>query len=367
LTRPDVVVVGGGVIGCAIARRLASDGVRTLLLERDRPGSHASWAAAGMLSPLAEADEPGPFLSLLLESRALYPDFCASLLEETGIDAGYRDEGTLLVAMRPEQEATLETRYRWQSERGLPVERMGPRELRDAEPALSPAVRSGLRFPEDHQVDNRLLGSALWAAALAAGADVRVGAAVDRVLVEGGRAVGVRTGGERIDAGAVVVAAGSWAGSLAGLPRPLPVRPVRGQLLAVRTDAALFRQVIHAPDVYMVPRAGGRLIVGATMEEAGFETAVTAGGMLSLLAPALELCPALRDAPIVESWSGLRPGTPDGLPILGADPEVSGLHYATGHYRNGILLTPVTAEIVAASIRGDGSRDLGAFSLGRFP
>jgi glycine oxidase len=367
LSRPDVLVVGGGVIGCAIARRLAAAGVRTLLLERDQPGSHASWAAAGMLSPLAEADEPGPFLSLLLESRTLYPGLSAALLAETGIDVGYRDEGTLLVALTAGQEATLDARYRWQSAAGLPVERMTAGELREAEPALSPEVRAGLRFAGDHQVDSRLLAKALWAAAEAAGAEVRLGSAVQGVIVERGAVAGVRTAdGGRVDAGAVVIAAGSWAGTIEGLPRPLPVMPVRGQLLAVHTRPPLFRQVVHAPDVYLVPRGDGRLILGATMERAGFEEAVTAGGVLSLLAPALQVAPALRDAPLVEWWCGLRPATPDGLPILGPDPEVSGLHYATGHYRNGILLTPVTAEIVAAAILGVARRGAGPFAADRF-
>ncbi|MBW3629493.1 MAG: glycine oxidase ThiO [Gemmatimonadetes bacterium] len=364
---PDVLVIGGGVIGCAIARRLARDGVRTLLLERDEPGTHASWAAAGMLSPLVEAEEPGPFLSLLLESRRLFPEFARELLSETGTEVGYRDEGALYVGFTGADVLTLEERYRWQSAAGLPVQRLSGAEARELEPGLAGGVRGALRFPEDHQVDNRLLAGALRMAAVTAGAEIRAGVEVGEVLVEGARAVGVRTTmGERIDAAAVVIAAGSWAGALRGLPHAVPVSPVHGQLIALKTTPPLFRHVVHSPRVYLVPRADGRLIVGATVEQVGFRKAVTPAGILSLLGPALEAAPTLADAPLVESWSGLRPGTPDALPILGPDRDVAGLHYATGHYRNGILLAPITADIIAESIGGDQSRELTAFSLSRF-
>ena len=367
MSLPDVLVVGGGVIGCAIARRLALRGARVTLLERDEPGAHASWAAAGMLSPLAEADEPGPFLDLLLDSRALFPALADELARETGIGIAYRTEGTLLVALTAADEATLDRRHGWQAAAALPVERLGAAEALRLEPALAAETRGALLFPGDHQVDNRLLARALAAAASAAGAELRVGTEVKRVIVEGGRAAGVATaGGGRLGAGAVVVAAGSWAGAIEGLPRPLPVFPVHGQLLALGAVPPPFRHVVHSPRVYLVPRAGGRVIAGATVERVGFEKAVTAGGMLSLLAPALEVVPALRDAPLVESWSGLRPGSPDGLPILGPDPEVPGLFHATGHYRNGILLAPVTADLLAEAVLGAPSPRLAPFSLARF-
>ena len=367
MSLPDVVVVGGGVIGCALARKLALAGARVTLLERDEPGAHASWAAAGMLSPLAEADEPGPFLDLLRDSRALYPDFARTLEEETGIAVGYRTEGSLFLALAAADERTLQHRYEWQSAAGLPVERLTGAEALRLEPALAPATRAALRFPEDHQVDNRLLARALPAAARAAGAEIRIGVEARRVRVKGRKAAGVVTAvGERIDAGAVVVAAGSWAGTLAGLPRPVPVFPVHGQLLALGVAPPPFGHVVHSPRVYLVPRAGQRVIAGATVERIGYEKMVTAGGLLGLLAPAIELVPSLRNAPLVESWSGLRPGTPDDLPILGADPEVGGLFYATGHYRNGILLAPVTADLVAGAVLGEPSPRLEPFSIARF-
>ena len=361
-----MVVVGGGVIGCALARRLALAGARVTLLERDEPGTHASWAAAGMLSPLAEADEPGPFLDLLRDSRSLYPAFAAALEAESGIGVAYRTEGSLLVALTPEDEGVLEERWRWQRAAGLPVEPLTAAEALALEPALAPATRAALRFPEDHQVDNRLLARALAAAVKGAGVQIRTGTEVREVTREGERATGVATArGERVGAGAVVVAAGSWAGAIGGLPRPLPVFPVHGQLLALGAAPPPFRHVVHSPRVYLVPRSE-RVVVGATTERVGFAKAVTAGGMLSLLAPALEALPALRDTPLAETWSGLRPGTPDGLPVLGADPEVAGLFYAAGHYRNGILLTPVTAELVAEAVLGSPSPRLAPFSIARF-
>ncbi|HET8657284.1 MAG TPA: glycine oxidase ThiO [Longimicrobiaceae bacterium] len=367
MSRADVVVVGGGVIGCAVARALARAGVGAMVLERDEPGTHASWAAAGMLSPLAEADGAGPFLRLLRESRRLYPRFVEELEAEAGMGVEYRDEGTLLVSLREADDADLEERYRWQTAAGLPVERLSASETRALEPALSSAVRWALRFPEDHQVENRLLARALWLAAVRAGAEVRTGAEVREIVGAGGRVRGVAlASGERVEADAVVVAAGCWAGRLGGLPSPPPVEPVHGQLVAIEAPGSL-RHVVDSERAYLVPRSDGRILVGATMESTGFRRAVTAAGVLALLAGALEIAPGLRDAPIVEHWSGLRPGTPDGLPILGPDPGLDGLFYAAGHFRNGILLTPITAEIIRDLVlRGASDRDLAPYSILRF-
>lgn len=364
----DVVIVGGGVIGCAIARRAARDGLSVVVLERGTPGMEASWAAAGMLSPLAEADAPGPFLDLLLAARELYPPYAAALREETGIDVGYGDAGTLYAALREEDEAELRHRWTWQSAAGLPVERLTAEEAREAEPALSPAVRMALRFPGDHQVDNRALGTALWSAAARAGADFRLGAHAVRLLREGGRATGVEcAGGERVTAGAVVLAGGAWAGRMDGLPRPLPVEPVHGQLLALETVPPLFRHVVDSPRCYLVPRAGGRVIAGATVERTGDRKAVTPWGLRRLIDGAVEIAPALEHAPLAEAWSGLRPGTPDGFPVLGPDPDLPNLVYATGHYRNGILLAPLTGERVGGWLAGGAwCPDVARFGIGRF-
>jgi glycine oxidase len=366
--RADVVVVGGGVIGCAVARRAALGGLSVVVVERGTPGAEASWAAAGMLSPLAEAAGPGPFLDLLLQAREIYPAFAASLREETGVDVGYGDAGTLYLSLREEDDAELEERFAWQGAAGLAVEWMTAGEARAAEPLVSPALRFALRFPGDHQVDNRALSTALWSAAARAGASFRLGVDAVSILRDGDRAAGVElAGGERIEAGAVIVAGGSWAGRLAGLPRPVPVEPVHGQLLALESIPPLFRHVVDSPRCYLVPRAEGRVIAGATVERAGYRKAVTPSGLRRLIDGAVEIAPALEHAPLAEAWAGLRPGTPDGLPLLGADPDVAGLFYATGHFRNGILLAPLTGELVGGLLLGEPADvDLSPYRPDRF-
>jgi glycine oxidase len=321
-----------------------------------------------MLSPQAEADRADAFLSLLLESRNMYPQFAAQLQAETGIDVAYRDDGTLLVALTAEDERELDERYRWQVADGLSVERLDGEAARSAEPALNRCVRGALRFPDDHQVDNRALARALWAAAQAAGVEMRGGIDAARVVRVQGRVGGVElTNGELLAAESVVVAAGARAGQLGGLPGPLPVVPVHGQLLALEQPSPLFRHVVDSPRGYLVPRAGARLIVGATVEQIGFRRAVTVEGVQSLLAAAVEIAPGLAASTVAELWSGHRPGTPDHRPILGVDPRLPGLVYATGHYRNGILLAPITGRIVADLILGGATtRDLSSFSIERF-
>lgn len=349
----DAVVVGGGVIGCAVARELALAGASVALLERGAPEGGASWVAAGMLSPLAEAREAGVFLDLLRAGREIYPEFVAALIAETGIDPLYRTEGTLLLSLRPEDDAELEERHAWQTAAALPVDRMTAGELRSAEPLLSTQVRWGLRYAGDHQVDNRLLGKALWAAAERAGVELRRGSKVSRLLTEAGRVTGVEVaGGERVGAKWVVVAAGAHSAGIAGLPRPLPVRPVHGQIVTLRTEMPLLRHVVDSPRGYLVPRLDGEMVVGATVEEIGFRRGPTAEGVHALIAAAIEVSPALAEAAVGELRAGHRPGTPDALPILGPDPDLDGLFYATGHYRNGILLAPLTGRLLATMIRG---------------
>lgn len=349
MSSPDVLVVGGGVIGCAIARHLAARSASVVVVERDEPGAHASWAAAGMLSPLAEADRPDAFLDLLRAARARFPALAAELLSETGIDIGYRTEGTLLLSIEAADDAVLRERWLWQSAARLPVERLDAASARALEPALSPGVRSALRFPEDHQVDNRLLSRALSAAARSAGARFITGRAVARIVREGDVVTGVvLDDGRELGAGSVVIAAGSWSGGIGGLPRAVPVEPVHGQLLAIDGTEVRLGHVVDTPRVYLVPRNDGRVIAGATMERTGFRTQTTEAATKFLLDAAVEAIPELEGRAVLEVWSGLRPGTPDGQPILGPDPEVSNLFYATGHFRNGILLAPITAQIVGA-------------------
>jgi glycine oxidase len=363
-----VVVVGAGVIGCAIARTAALGGLKVVVVERGTPGAEASSAAAGMLSPLAEARRPDPFLDLLLSARERYPGLAASLREETGVDVGYSGAGTLYLSLRAEDDAELEERFAWQSALGLQVERLTAGEARALEPRVNPAVRMALRFPGDHQVDNRELAAALWTSAARAGARFHLAAEAVAVLRDGGRAHGVELrDGLRITAGAVVIAGGAWAGQLEGLPRPLPVVPVHGQLLALEPVPGFFRHVVDSPRCYLVPRAGGRVIAGATLEHLGFRKTVTPWGLRLLLEGAVEIAPALEHAPFGEAWAGLRPGTPDGRPILGRDPDVPNLLYATGHYRNGILLAPLTAEAVGALLLGvEPAVDIAPYAIGRF-
>jgi glycine oxidase len=365
---PDVVVVGAGVIGLAVARHLALRGARVRVLERGESGAEASWAAAGWLAPLVEADGPGPFLDLLLRGRAMYPAFAAAMREETGIDIGYSDAGTLSLALTGADAEAMERRYAWQSAAGLPAERLTAEEARSLEPGITPEVRQALLFPGDHQVDNREMARALCAAARRAGAEVRTGTAVERLAWSGGRLAGVElAGGERVRADAVVLAAGCWAGRLAGLPRALPVLPVHGQIAAVSTASQRFRHCIDTPRCYLVPRADGRLIAGATVERGVWQKEVTPAGLCSVLTGAAEIAPWIGGLPLVESWSGLRPGTPDDLPVLGPDPDVPELFYATGHFRNGILLAPLTGEAVGEMVLGgDPGADLTPFGIARF-
>ena len=364
----DVVVVGGGVIGCAVARRAALGGLSVVVVERGRPGAEASSAAAGMLSPLAEAQGPGDMLSLLLRAREMYPAFADRLREETGADPAYSDAGTLYVAIREEDEAELHERLHWQSAAGLPVERLTAEEARALEPAITPEVRWALRFPGDHQVNAARLSVAMWSAAARAGAEFRLGEEVVSLMRDGDRVTGMElVGSERIAAGAVVLAGGSWAGRVGGLPRPVPVEPVMGQLMGIDAVPPPFRHVVDSPRCYLVPRTDGRLVVGATAEHVGFRKHVTPAGVIRLLSAAVEVAPSLADAPLAETWAGLRPGTPDGLPILGRDPDVPNLLYATGHYRNGILLAPITGEIIGGMLLGEAPAiDLTPFGIARF-
>lgn len=365
----DVVVVGGGAIGCAIAWELTRRGAAVTVVERGTPGRGATWAAGGMLSPLPESRETGAFLTLALASLDRFPALAGAIREATGIDVQHRDDGKLLVAFDGAEAEALAEAYRWQRAAGFDVEWLEDgAAVRSLEPALSAAAVAGMYVVRDHQVDNRRLGRALWLAAAGAGVRFRLGDPVAAIRVGGGVVNGVElVGGERLDAGAVVIAAGSWSARIGGLPRPLPIFPVRGQMVAVETVPPALRRVVRTRRCYLIPRSDGRLIVGATAERAGFRTRPTAAGIRSLLSAALEVLPDLGEAPIVETWAGLRPGTPDELPILGPDPEVKGLYYATGHYRNGILLAPITATLLAEAILGEpATLPLEPFAVDRF-
>ncbi|MBI5067077.1 MAG: glycine oxidase ThiO [Deltaproteobacteria bacterium] len=363
--KADVVVIGAGVQGCAVALRLSQAGKQVLVLERSIPGAEASSAAGGILSPGVEAEEPGPFYDLCAASLARYPAFAEELTRLTGVSVGFRGGGTLEVAFDDPTARVLAARAEQLQRHQVPVEVLDGEGALSLEPGLAPAVRGGLWFRGEASVDPRPLARALYLAAHAAGAEFLTGQVL-RIRHEGGRAAGVDHDRGRIDAGAVVLAAGSWSGLVegSGLP-PGAVRPVRGQIALLDTRVPLLRRVIFSDKGYVVPRADGRLLCGSTMEEVGYERGVTAAGLRSVLDLALEIAPALARAPVVETWSNFRPASPDGSPVLGPA-ALPGLHYATGHTRNGILLCPITADSVSAAILGRPPPvDLAPFSVER--
>jgi glycine oxidase len=346
----DVVLVGAGLQGCGVALRLAQAGMRVVVLERSIPGAEASSAAGGILSPGVEA-EPGPFHDLCVQSLSRWRDFAAEVERISGSWVGFREGGTLEVSVDDRFTPVLAARAAMLERAGLDVAVLDGEAVRRLEPGLSPETRGGIWFPGEASVDPRLLGRALHAAAARAGARFVQGQ-VRGIAVEGGRVVGVDHESGRIPAGAVVLAAGAWSMQVAGNDLPAgAVRPVRGQIAVLDTRPPLLSRVVFSDKGYLVPRPDGRILCGSTMEEAGFEKAVTAGGLLHVLQLAVEVAPGLAAAPVVETWSNFRPATPVGLPILGPG-RVPGLFYATGHYRNGVLLTPVTADAVSAAVLG---------------
>ena len=362
----DVVVLGAGGVGLSAARALAGASTRVLVVERRRVGAEASTAAAGIVAAQAECDAESPLLDLALRARERHLGLAAELLEETGIPVDLAQRGAIDLAFNDDEERALEARFRWQRSRGLRVEALGREELRQAEPNLNPSARRGLYYADDHWVDNVRLTRALAASAVGRGAAILCGRPVTSLVVEGGRLAGVRAGSETIQAATVVNAAGAWAGLLGGDPIPPPVEPVRGQIAAFELTPALFRHVLFSPRGYLVPRAEGRLLAGSTAERAGFEKSVTAGGLRRILDLALEMAPLLADVRLADAWAGLRPGTPDGLPVIGAG-ALPGLLHAAGLFRSGILLGPLVGECVARLALGqDPGIDLSAFALARF-
>ena len=369
MSKPDVAVVGGGVMGCATALRLAQRGLSVTVVERGIPGAEASSAAAGILGPQWEAEAPGPLLDLGLRSRALYPSFASELRELAGIDVGYARSGLVDVALDEAGERALSARRAWQAARGLRAELVSGARLAELEPGLGPAVRCALWLADEGHVNARSLARALSQAAAIAGARFLQGRYVRRVVMgPGGRAAGVELDGETLEAGTVVVAAGSWSGLVEGGGVPPPVvRPARGQMVAIEMRPPQFRHVIAAHGRgYLVPRTDGVALAGSTLEMVGFRKEVTVAGLSDILAMVRALLPALDHAPVVETWSNFRPYTEDHLPVIGATP-VPGLVLATGHYRYGILLTPITAQLVAELVTtGASSVDLTPFSVARF-
>jgi glycine oxidase len=365
-----VAIVGGGVIGLSIGWRLAQAGCPVTIYERAEPGRGASWAAAGMLAAGSEAEptEAGLF-ALGRFSQSLWPGFAAALEAAAEMSIGYDRTGTLHCAFTRDQAAQLDRMASYQSALGGVFERLTGREARALEPGLAPGIVAAVLSREDHQVDNRLVVQALERAYRRAGGVLRCGSeaalALNRGAVEG-----VIWAGRLEPADRVVLAAGPWSRQISGLPPAAqpPVRPVKGQMLALAMPAAqpLIRHVLRGALCYLVPRRDGRLLIGATVEEHGFDAAVTAGGVLSLLDDAWRTLPGIEELPIQEMWTGFRPGSPDDMPILGLCP-VDGLVLATGHHRNGILLTPATAQLIAElCLSGCLDDRLAPFALARF-
>jgi glycine oxidase len=380
--------VGGGVIGLAVARELGRRGARVCLVEREASaGAESSWAAAGMLAPQVEADAADAFFAFAYASRDAYPDFARALLEESGINIELDLTGTLYLAFNAEDEEECERRFRWQTRAGLEVERLTASEVRALEPQVSARVRSALLFPRDGQVENRHLTSALVKACEARGVRIFTQTEVTSLKVEDGRTTGVETSRGTIGAGAVVIACGAWSsllpfardkvsldqrdnvafdqrdniaseqrdnvsfdqrGSDAAGAR---IEPVRGQMLcfAPRTPP-LVRHVVYSPRGYVVPRRDGRLLAGTTTEHAGFDKSVTDAGRRAIMTYAREIAPGVDELNLSEAWAGLRPHVADDWPVIGACRDVPNLFYATGHYRNGILLAPQTGALVAGMI-----------------
>jgi glycine oxidase len=356
--RPRVAIIGAGVVGLGIAWRLASR-AEVKIFERGSAGMGASHAAAGMLAACCEA-EPGEeaLVALGRDSQACWPAFAEELLRASGVDVELRREGTLVLALTADDQAELTHRLEFQRQKlDLPLQWLSAAATRAKEPHLAGKIAGSVFSPQDHQVDNRKLVAALHIAAEAAGAKIHEHRPVKEISVQGGRANGVvLEDGTVAPTDIVVLAAGAWSRTVGGLPpdRRPPVRPVKGQMLALRmdADAPLLNHVLWAPGAYLVPRRDGRLLVGGTVEEKGFDETITAGGMLTLLEAAWRAIPAIEDLPVEEIWVGHRPGSRDDAPILGRGPSEN-LFYATGHHRNGILLAPVTADAMAKLILDD--------------
>ena len=373
----DVAVIGGGAIGLAVGWEAARRGLRVAVLDREGPEGvgprgAASAVAAGMLAPVTEAEfGEGALLALNLASARRYPEWVAELAEASGRDPGHRRCGTLMVARDGDEAAALDRLLAFRRSLGLAVERMRPSEARRLEPALAPTVRLAALAPDDHAIDPRRLCDGLSVALVRAGSELRRPATVAEVALAGGAVAGlVLDDGERLAADRVVVAAGAWSGSLPGLPADalVPVRPVKGQVLRLRDPAGpgLLDRVLRTEEAYLVPRGDGGYVLGATVEERGWDASVTAGAVHDLLRAAAETVPGVLELELEEAAAGLRPGTPDNAPAIGPG-AIDGLLWATGHYRNGVLLAPVTAEAIAAALAGEDLPErMRPFDPGRF-
>jgi len=363
----DAAIAGGGLIGCAIALELSRSGMRVALFDSREPGREASWASAGILSPAPENSAMIAMVPLGRASLALYPDFIALVEELSGLPAGYRAKGTLEALFSRHAKEELNTIIALHHGLGLQAEAISAREARELEPAISDEVEAAVLRPDEASVDNRLLVSALLEAAKRGGAQIFAGSPVHSLWLDGSHCRGLTlASGEQIAARHSIVAAGSFSSQIAGAEGLAPVRPAKGQMVSLRCEAARIERVLWSERIYLVPRNDGRILAGATVEYVGFDKTVTASGIHSNLDAAIELAPALAAARVEETWAGLRPDTPDHLPIIGPT-DVEGLLIATGHFRSGVLLTPITAKLIADYVAGVApTLDCDRFSPQRF-
>lgn len=366
-----IAIIGGGICGLSIGWRLAQAGRDVTVFERAQAGRGATWAAGGVLAASTES-EPAEesLLPLLQESLAMWPDFARELESAAGISVDMRTEGLLHVALDRDEAENLQFHFDFQKRQGLATEWLDGAQVRELEPHLSPRVCAAILSRSDYQVDNRKVALALIEAFQKAGGTLREGAEVSDIVTGNGRVTGVRAGGETVAADTVVLAAGAHSRGVGGIPENLrpPVRPVKGQMLSLQmdADAPLLRHVLLGPAGYLVPRNSGALLAGTTVEEQSFDMSLTAGGIYEILRRAREVLPGVHDLPIIEMWAGLRPGSRDDAPLLGPC-AIPGLVMATGHHRNGILLAPVTARVIADYLlTGAWRNDLGAFAADRF-
>lgn len=364
----EVLIIGGGIIGLSIARELRKKGVRKVrVLEKNLAcGMEASNAAAGMLAPQAEADNNDDFFNFCQTSRDLYPNFAEELLEETGIDIELDRTGTLYLAFTEKDKGELESRFFWQKRANLQVEKLSAKEVLEIEPNVSPKVLFGLRFAMDWQVENRKIIEAF----VKTEKSEFVAREVKSLIFENYKVIGVKTDLEKIYAPIVIIASGAWTSLIKDkfdLLSNIKVKPIRGQMIAFNNSKKLFRHVIYNHRGYAVPRKDCRILVGATVEDVGFNNQTNDVDSASLVKVALEISPAFENLCLKNTWASLRPFAADGLPILGEFPEIENLYIATAHYRNGILLAPLTAKILANKIVGNvESKYLKTFSPRRF-
>ncbi len=363
---PDLIIAGAGVIGTACARALAHRHVSVLLVEAGPKPGAATAASAGMLAPLVAAMSDDPMLTFGVRARDRYRELAPILREETGIDIGLWTEGIVTVAFSEAELARLKEKVVWQRQQGYRVEWLTAEEIRERHPGISPEVLGGALAVEDGSLDPVALTEAMLRSALARGANLLQGEGVEELIIRDGQLTAVRTATRTISAGAVLIAAGCWSGRIRGLPRPLSVEPVRGQLVALDWPAEEPAAIVYAGEGYLLKR-GSEAIAGTTVERVGFDPAVTDAGTASIVATAQRVFSALAHRPVLRRWAGLRPGTPDGRPLVGRDPEISNLWYATGHGRHGILLATLTGEIIAGLFTGEKQEyDLSQLNPGRF-